>query len=60
MILCIGSRVGSGRVARSPKLAERGVVTADNLQPWKARVLLALALSVTEDPDAIQRMFDTY
>ncbi len=60
VILCIGSRVGSGRVARSPKLAERGVVTADNLQPWKARVLLALALSVTEDPDAIQRMFDTY
>ncbi len=60
VVLCIGSRVGSGRVARSPKLAERGVVTADNLQPWKARVLLALALSVTDDPDAIQRMFDTY
>ncbi len=60
VILCIGSRVGSGRVARSPTLAEHGVVTADNLQPWKARVLLALALNVTEDPDAIQRMFDTY
>ncbi len=58
--LCIGTRVGSGRVARSPKLRARGIVTADNLQPWKARVLLALALSVTEDPDAIQRMFDTY
>lgn len=58
--LCIGSRVGSGRVARSPKLRARGVVTADNLQPWKARVLLALALSVTEDTEAVQRMFDTY
>ena len=60
VVLCIGSRVGSGRVARSPGLRERGVVTADNLQPWKARVLLALALSATTDPDAIQRMFDTY
>ncbi|MDE0030385.1 MAG: asparaginase [Deltaproteobacteria bacterium] len=60
VVLCIGSRVGSGRVARSPGLQERGVVTADNLQPWKARVLLALALSATTDPDAIQRMFDTY
>lgn len=58
--LCIASRVGSGRVAQSPKLRAGGVVTADNLQPWKARVLLALALSVTRDPDAIQRMFDTY
>ncbi len=60
VVVCIGSRVGSGRVARSPGLRQRGVVTADNLQPWKARVLLALALSATEDPDAIQRMFDTY
>ncbi len=57
--VCIGSRVGSGRVARSPGLRKRGVVTADNLQPWKARVLLALALTVTQDPDAIQRLFDT-
>lgn len=58
--VCIGSRVGSGRVARSPALRARGVVAADNLQPWKARVLLALALSVTDDPDSIQRMLDTY
>lgn len=58
--ICIGSRVGSGRVARSPSLRARGMVAADNLQPWKARVLLALALSVTHDPDAIQRMLDTY
>ena len=58
--LCIGTRVGSGRVARSPKLRARGIVTADNLQPWKARVLLALALNVTDDPESIQRMFDMY
>ncbi len=60
VMICIGSRVGSGRVARSPSLRARGVVAADNLQPWKARVLLALALSVTHDPDSIQRMLDTY
>ena len=60
VIVCIASRVGSGRVARSPGLRERGVVTADNLQPWKARVLLTLALGVSGDPDDVQRMFDTY
>jgi L-asparaginase len=47
-------------VARSPGLRERGIVTADNLQPWKARVLLTLALGVSGDPDDVQRMFDTY
>ena len=60
VMMCLSSRVGSGRVVRSPSLRRRGFVAADNLQPWKARVLLALALGVTDDPDAIQRMFDTY
>jgi L-asparaginase len=41
-------------------LARRGFVAADNLQPWKARLLLALALAKTSDADEIQRMFDTY
>ena len=60
VMMCLCSRVGSGRVVRSPSLLRRGFVAGDNLQPWKARVLLALALGVTDDPDAIQRMFDTY
>ena len=60
VMMCLCSRVGSGRVVRSPSLRRRGFVAADNLQPWKARVLLALALGVTDDPDAIQQMFDTY
>jgi len=59
-IICICSRVASGRIGRSPDLNERGFVAGDNLQPWKARVLLSLALTQTNDPDAIQRMFDTY
>lgn len=60
VVVCQCSRVGSGRVVRSPALTRRGFVAADNLAPWKARVLLALALSVTSDPGEIQRMFDTY
>ncbi|HEU4341944.1 MAG TPA: asparaginase, partial [Candidatus Binatia bacterium] len=45
MIMCLCSRVASGRVVRSPGLAKRGFVAGDNLQPWKARLLLALALT---------------
>jgi L-asparaginase len=60
VIMCLCSRVASGRVARSPRLAKRGFVAGDNLQPWKARLLLALALTKTTNADEIQRMFDTY
>jgi L-asparaginase len=60
VLMCLSSRVASGRVVRSPGLAKRGFVAADNLQPWKARILLALALAKTSDADEIQRMFDTY
>jgi len=50
----------AGRVVRSPGLQKRGFVAGDNLQPWKARLLLALALTKTTNADEIQRMFDTY
>jgi L-asparaginase len=60
MIMCLSSRVASGRVVRSPGLTRRGFVASDNLQPWKARLLLALALTRTNNADEIQRMFDTY
>ncbi|MBI2361736.1 MAG: asparaginase [Deltaproteobacteria bacterium] len=60
VIICIGTRVGSGRVVRSPGLVRRGFVASDNLQPWKARALVSLALTKTTDPNEIQRMFDTY
>jgi L-asparaginase len=59
VVVCQSSRVGSGRVSRSPEMARRGIVAADNLQPWKAKVLLALALTGTEDPAALQELFDT-
>lgn len=60
MLMCLCSRVASGRVVRSPGLKRKGFVAGDNLQPWKARILLSLALSKTKDADDIQRMFDTY
>lgn len=60
VLVCQGSRVGSGRSLRSPGLRRRGFVAADNLQPWKARLLLALALTRTSDPDVVQSYFDRY
>jgi L-asparaginase len=57
-IMCLSSRVASGRVVRSPGLRKRGFVASDNLQPWKARILLSLALTRTTDPDRIQTLFD--
>jgi L-asparaginase len=60
MLMCLCSRVASGRVVRSPGLKRKGFIASDNLQPWKARILLSLALSKTTDADDIQRMFDTY
>jgi L-asparaginase len=60
VLMCLASRVAAGRVARSPGLAQRGFVASDNLQPWKARLLLSLALTQTHNAGEIQRMFDTY
>jgi L-asparaginase len=60
LIMCLCSRVASGRTVRSPSLRKRGFVAGDNLQPWKARILLALSLTQTRDPDEIQNIFDSY
>jgi len=47
-------------VLRRTRLREHRVVAADNLNPQKARVLAMLALTLTEDPEAVQRIFDEY
>ena len=60
VLMCLCSRIAGGRSARSPGLARRGFVAGDNLPPWKARLLLSLALTETADPDEIQRVFDTH
>jgi L-asparaginase len=54
------TRAGSGRVPPTTRLKQSGLLLADNLTPQKARLLLALALTVTSDPDEIARIFRTY
>jgi L-asparaginase len=54
------TRAGSGRTFRTTKLRQAGFLIADNLNPQKARILLSLALAVTNDPDRIMRMFRMY
>jgi L-asparaginase len=61
----IGTRVPTGRVfplsaAKGSALALKnmGCVLADNLSPQKARILLMLALTRTQDTAALQKYFD--
>lgn len=54
------TRAGSGRVPPTTRLREAGFLRADNLTPQKARILLALGLSVTTDPARLQLLFETY
>lgn len=57
------SRVGSGHVMRNGAAADDalGFVSAGSLNPYKARVLLMLALAAgNAGPVALQTLFDTY
>ena len=54
------TRAGSGRMFRGTRLRESGFLVTDNLNPQKARLLLALALTVTREPAEIERIFATY
>jgi L-asparaginase len=54
------TRAGSGMVHDNARLTELGFVPADNLNPQKARILLALALSLSRERAEIMRMFATY
>ena len=54
------TRAGSGRTFRGSRLRQAGLLIADNLNPQKARLLLSLALTVTQDPEEILRIFRTY
>jgi len=60
VIVVQSTRAGSGRTFRGKRLADAGFLIADNLNPQKARILLSLALTVTNDPDDIARIFRTY
>ena len=60
IVVVQSSRAGSGRIFRGKRLADAGVLAADNLNPQKARLLLALALTRTSDPTEVARIFATY
>jgi len=54
------SRVGNGIVTRVADDDKYGFIAGDTLNPQKARILLMLALTKTNDAAAIQRIFDEY
>lgn len=60
VVIMQSTRAGSGVIHRSTRLRELGFLTSDNLNPQKARLLLALALTRTSDPEEIARIFRTY
>ena len=60
IVVVMSTRAGSGVVPLTTRLDQRGILSADNLTPQKARILLALALTVTDAPDEIARIFATY
>jgi len=59
VVVVMSTRTGSGRIpARRGAFQQR--ISAEDLAPVKARILLMLALSTTKDAAAIQRMFTEY
>ena len=56
----ISTRAGSGVALDSSRNRALGAISADNLNPQKARLLLALALTVSGEADEIRRIFATY
>jgi L-asparaginase len=60
LVVVMSTRAGSGVVPLTTRLRSRGILSADNLTPQKARILLALALTVTAEPEAVARLFATY
>ena len=60
VVVMQSTRAGSGRTFKGKRLRDAGILIADNLTPQKARLLLMLALTVTQDPAEIERIFLSY
>jgi L-asparaginase len=60
VVIVASDRKGAGRVTHHKDGPDKGAITAGDLNPQKARILLRLALTKTHDPLEIQRMFDEY
>lgn len=57
IVVVQSTRMGFGRVPPTSRLAENGFISAEDLPPHKARILLSLALTLTNDPGRIAAMF---
>jgi L-asparaginase len=62
VVVVRSSRVPTGSVGRNVEVKddELGFIASDELNPQKARILLALALLGERKPQAIQNLFSTY
>ena len=58
--VAVSSRVVAGRVVVSEADKKLGFISAEDLNPQKARILLMLALTKTNDPKKIQEYFLKY
>lgn len=59
VVVCLSTRVARGEVLRTPSMRRLGFVAAGRLSPWKARILLSLALSTTHSSGRVQKLFDS-
>jgi L-asparaginase len=63
VLVVTATRTGSGRIERPPDSVRprgRHQISAEDLHPLKARILLMLALTTTGDAARVQRMFTEY
>ncbi|QFP77699.1 asparaginase [Deinococcus sp. AJ005] len=60
VVIARSTRTGSGTVAPAPDDLKNGYVSANSLNPQKARILLMLALTKTKDLNKIQDYFNRY
>ena len=59
-VLVRSNRTGNGRVVARAEYDSMGMIPADTLNPQKARILLMLALTKTNDVAEIKRIFAEY
>ena len=54
-----GTRIGYGFAGSTQQLVQAGAVLSNDLSPWKARILLMLAIQAGQsEPADLQRLFD--
>ena len=60
VIVCQASRVSGGVAQLTNERSDNGFVAAGDLSPWKARILLMLALTQSRDVNRIREFFNAY